>query len=148
MIWWMAVFGVASVVGAGYLIFDGAQTAEWIGYTRGDGGFQWETATGDLAIGVLGIMSYWFRGHFWLATIVVGTIRYVGNAAGHIYYSVVHHNPTPNNFGILLSADILLSIVMWALYTLSRRNNGDAVPKSVARPAGGQPRQHRPRVQS
>jgi hypothetical protein len=35
-----------------------------IGYTRGDGGFQWENAMGDLAIGVVGIMAYWFRGHF------------------------------------------------------------------------------------
>lgn len=50
-----------------------------IGYTRGDGGFQWENAMGDLAIGVVGVMAYWFRGHFWLATIVVLTVQYFGD---------------------------------------------------------------------
>ncbi len=89
---------------------------------------------GDLAIGVLGIMAYWFRGHFWLAMIVVLTTRYVGNAAGHIYYLVVDHRPTPYNFGILLCADIIVPTLMWALYTVSRHNNGDALPKGVARP--------------
>ena len=82
MVWWMVwVVGIASIVGAGYHVFDGPQTAELIGYTRGDGGFQWENAMGDLAIGVVGVMAYWFRGHFWLATIVVLTVQYVGDAA-------------------------------------------------------------------
>ena len=80
---------------AGYHVFDGAHTAELIGYTRGDGGFQWENAMGDLAIGVVGIMPYWFRGHFWLATIVVLTVQYLGDAAGHIYFWVVENNTKP-----------------------------------------------------
>ena len=41
------------------------------------------------AIGVIGIMAYWFRGHFWLCTIVVLTIQFFGDAAGHIYFWVV-----------------------------------------------------------
>lgn len=87
MLWWMVlIVGVVSIIGAGYHVFDGERTAELIGYTRGDGGFQWENAMGDLAIGVVGLMAYRFRGHFWLATIVVLTIQYVGDAAGHIYY--------------------------------------------------------------
>lgn len=86
MLWWMVlIVGVVSIIGAGYHVFDGERTAELIGYTRGDGGFQWENAMGDLAIGVVGLMAYRFRGHFWLATIVVLTIQYVGDAAGHIY---------------------------------------------------------------
>ena len=132
MVWWMVwVVGIASVVGAGYHIFDGANTAELIGYTRGDGGFQWENAMGDLAIGVVGIMAYWFRGHFWLCTIVVLTIQYVGDAAGHIYYWLVENNTKPYNIGVPLWTDILLPIVMWMLYILSRRANGDAVPKAA-----------------
>ncbi|CKL72545.1 integral membrane protein [Mycobacterium tuberculosis] len=93
MLWWMVlIVGVVSIIGAGYHVFDGERTAELIGYTRGDGGFQWENAMGDLAIGVVGLMAYRFRGHFWLATIVVLTIQYVGDAAGHIYYWVVENN--------------------------------------------------------
>ena len=130
MVWWMVwVVGIGSVVGAGYHVFDGAQTAELIGYTRGDGGFQWENAMGDLAIGVVGVMAYWFRGHFWLATIVVLTVQYVGDAAGHIYFWLAENNTKPYNIGIPLWTDILLPIVMWALYVWSRRRNGDAVAR-------------------
>lgn len=101
MLWWMVlIVGVVSIIGAGYHVFDGERTAELIGYTRGDGGFQWENAMGDLAIGVVGLMAYRFRGHFWLATIVVLTIQYVGDAAGHIYYWVVENNTNPYNIGV------------------------------------------------
>ncbi|MEV6358958.1 DUF6790 family protein [Nocardia asteroides] len=136
LVWWMvAVVGVASVLGAAAHIFDGAQVAEQIGYTRGDGGFQWENAMGDLAIGVVGIMAYWFRGHFWLCAIVVLTIQYVGDAAGHIYFWVAQDNTEPYNIGIPLWTDILLPIVMWALYLWSRRSGGDALPESAPRAA-------------
>ena len=127
MAWWMvAVVGVASVIGAGFHIFDGADIAEMIGYTRGNGGFQWENAMGDLAIGVAGIMAYWFRGHFWLCVIVVLTIQYVGDAAGHIYFWIAEGNTKPYNIGIPLWSDILLPIAMWALYVWSRRSGGAA----------------------
>lgn len=130
MVWWMVwVVGVASIVGAGFHIFDGANVAEMIGYTRGNGGFQWENAMGDLAIGVVGIMAYWFRGNFWLATIVVLTVQYLGDAAGHIYYWVVENNTRPYNIGLPLWTDIMLPIVIWILYLLSRRANGDACSK-------------------
>jgi len=129
MVWWMVwVVGIASLVGAAYHIFDGPATAELIGYTRGDGGFQWENAMGDVAIGVVGVAAYWFRGHFWLATIVVLTVQYLGDAAGHIYFWAVENNIKPYNIGIPLWTDILLPVVMWSLYVVSRRFNGDAVP--------------------
>jgi vacuolar-type H+-ATPase subunit I/STV1 len=132
LVWWMVwVVGIASVAGAAFHIFDGPQVAEMIGYTRGDGGFQWENAMGDLAIGVVGIMAYWFRGHFWLATIVVLTIQYLGDAAGHLYFWIVENNTKPYNIGIPLWTDILLPIVMWVLYVVSRRANGDALPKAA-----------------
>jgi hypothetical protein len=132
LVWWMVwVVGIASVAGAAFHIFDGPQVAEMIGYTRGDGGFQWENAMGDLAIGVVGIIAYWFRGHFWLATIVVLTIQYLGDAAGHLYFWIVENNTKPYNIGIPLWTDILLPIVMWVLYVVSRRANGDALPKAA-----------------
>ncbi|WP_099022302.1 DUF6790 family protein [Mycolicibacterium palauense] len=127
LVWWMVVVvGVGSIVGALYHIFDGAQTAELIGYTRGDGGFQWENAMGDLGVGVLGIMGYWYRGHFWLATIVMLTVQYIGDAAGHIYFWAAQGNTSPYNIGVPLWSDIGLPIVMWLLYLASRRRGGDA----------------------
>jgi Family of unknown function (DUF6790) len=53
--------GIGSIVGAAYRIFDGPQAAELIGYTRGNGGFQWENAMGDLAIGVVGVTTIQHR---------------------------------------------------------------------------------------
>lgn len=131
MVWWMVlVVGIGSIVGAAYHIFDGANTAEMIGYTRGDGGFQWENAMGDLGVGVLGVLACWFRGHFWLATIVMLTVQYFGDAAGHIYFWLAQDNTKPYNIGVPLWSDILLPIIMWGLYIASRRRNGDAVPKT------------------
>ena len=78
-------------------------------------------------------MGYWFRGHFWLATIVVLTVQYVGDAAGHLYFWIAENNTKPYNIGIPLWTDILLPIVMWALYVWSRRRNGDAVPEAASR---------------
>lgn len=133
MVWWMIwVVGFGSLVGAAYHIFDGAHTAELIGYTRGDGGFQWENAMGDTAIGVVGVLAYWFRGHFWLCTIIVLTIQYIGDAAGHIYFWLAQNNTSPYNIGIPLWTDILLPIVLWVLYIGSRRRDGDAIPKGPA----------------
>jgi hypothetical protein len=57
----VAVVGVAGLITAGYNIFDAPTTAEMIGYTRGDGGFQWENAMGDLAIGVAGPLCHRYR---------------------------------------------------------------------------------------
>lgn len=128
LVWWMVwVVGIASLIGAAFHIFDGPQIAELIGYTRGNGGFQWENAMGDTAIGVVGILAYWFRGNFWLCAIIVLTIQYVGDAAGHIFFWLADGNTNPYNVGIPLWTDILLPIVMWALYLVSRRKNGDAV---------------------
>ena len=50
---------------------------------------------GDLAIGVVGVMSYWYRGNFWLATLVVLTVQYVGDAAGHLYFWLAQETPSP-----------------------------------------------------
>ena len=129
LVWWLvAAVGVASVIGAAFHVFDGPATAEMIGYTRGDGGFQFENAMGDLAIGVAGILCYRFRGGFWLATIVVTTVQYFGDAAGHLYFWLAKDNTEPGNVGFPLWFDIILPIVAWALYAASYRRGGDAVP--------------------
>ncbi|MCK8669523.1 hypothetical protein M1M07_00135 [Rhodococcus sp. HM1] len=129
LVWWLAVaVGVSSVVGAGYHLLDGPATAELIGYTRGDGGFQFENAMGDLAIGIAGIMCIWFRGYFWLATLTVMSVQYLGDAAGHFYYWIAEGNTKPGNIGPPLWFDIILPVVGWVLYALSRARNGDAAP--------------------
>jgi hypothetical protein len=129
IVWWLVVaVGLTSIVGALFHIFDGAQIAEEIGYTRGDGGFQFENAMGDMAIGVAAVLCRWLRGYFWLAVLVVLSIQFLGDAGGHIYFWIAEDNTQPDNVGIPLWFDFILPIVAVLLYTLSWRRGGDARP--------------------
>ncbi|GAB2830740.1 hypothetical protein GCM10022221_31890 [Actinocorallia aurea] len=128
LVWWLAVaVGIGGVLGACAHLFDGPATAEMIGYTRGNGGFQFENAMGDLAIGIAGILCVWFRGNFWLAVIIVLSIQYLGDAAGHLYYWIAEDNTKPGNIGPPLYLDILTPILAWILYLLSRAHGGHAL---------------------
>src|SRR4051812_34799247 len=133
-VWWMATtIGVGGLVGAGFHLFDGKDIAEQIGYTRGNGGFQFENAMGDLAISVAALLCIRFRGYFWLATVVILSIQYFGDAGGHIYYWLADDNTKPDNVGIPLFFDIAGTIVVIALYVASWREGGDARPAHEAR---------------
>ena len=129
MVWWLVVaVGVAGIVGALFHLFDGKQIAEQIGYTRGDGGFQFENAMGDMAIGVAAVLARWLRGYFWLAVLVVLSIQYLGDAGGHIYFWIAEDNTQPDNVGIPLWFDFIVPIVTAILYAISWRRGGDARP--------------------
>jgi len=129
LVWWLAVAaGAGSVLGAAAHLFDGPATAEMIGYTRGNGGFQFENAMGDLSIGIAGLLCVRFRGDFWLAVIVVLSVQFYGDGAGHLYYRLAENNTEPGNVGPPLWLDFIIPTVAWGLYCASRRRNGDAVP--------------------
>lgn len=124
--YWLGIaIGLAGLVGAGFHIFDGEQIAREICFTRGDGGFQFENAMGDLAIGVVGILSMFIRNpKFWLAVIIVTTIQYWGDAYGHVYQMVVNDNHCEDNTGLVLWADIvtpLVAILLFGLMTRAKR---------------------------
>jgi hypothetical protein len=133
-LWWLALaIGVASVVGAAFHVFDGPAIAEMIGYTRGNGGFQFENAMGDLAIGVTGLLCIRFRGYFWLAVLLVTAIQYYGDAAGHIHYWIADDNTKSGNIGPPLWLDLIVPTVGLILYRLHARAAG--APEAPA-PAG------------
>ena len=133
-IWWMVVaIGIGSIVGALFHIFDGKEIAEQIGYTRGDGGFQFENAMGDMAIGVAAVLCFRFRGLFWLATLIVLSIQFFGDAGGHIYFWLAEDNTEPDNVGIPLVFDFVGPLLAIALFSLSWRRGGLA--KAPAAPA-------------
>jgi hypothetical protein len=46
--------------------------------------FQSEVAMANLALGVLGILSYWIRYYFWIATVIAFSIFMLGAAYVHI----------------------------------------------------------------
>lgn len=121
--YWLGIaVGVGAIVGALFHIFDGREIAEQICFTRGDGGFQFENAMGDLAIGVAGFMCLFIRDtKFWLAVVVVVTIQYWGDAYGHVYQMIVNDNHCEDNTGLVLWADIWTPLVAIVLYVLMRR---------------------------
>lgn len=129
MVWWFVVaVGLGGLLGAGYHLFDGPATAEEIGYTRGDGGFQYENAMGDLAIAVAALLAARVRGHFWLALLVILSIQFLGDAGGHLYFWIAEGDTKPYNVGVPLAMDFIIPVVTTILYTLSWRGGGDAHP--------------------
>jgi hypothetical protein len=118
LLWWLVLaIGAAGVIGAGFHVFDGEQIAKEIGFTRGDGGFQFENAMGDLAIGVAGLLCVHFRSPgFWLAVLLVTAIQYYGDAYGHIYQWQEYDNTDPDNIGVPLVLDVIVPTVGLLLY--------------------------------
>lgn len=123
--WLMIAIGLAGIVGGLYHLFDGAEIAEEIGYTRGDGGFQDEVGFADLAIGVAAFLSRFIRDPmYWLAVLIVATISLWGDGYGHIHQEVVNDNHDPDNTGPVLYTDFLyplIGIVLYALWWRARR---------------------------
>ncbi len=72
----------------------------------------------DLTVGVLGVLCFWFRGNFWLATAIANAVWLLGDALGHIRQMILVNNHAANNSGIFVVAEIItpLVILFLALY--------------------------------
>jgi hypothetical protein len=133
LVWWMVVaVGVAAIFGAMFHFFDGPKTAQEIGFTNGDGGFQTEVGFADLAIGVLGVLCCRFRDGFLLAAVIAVSIAYLGDAYGHLHQAAIHDNHAPDNTGLTLWADFIAPLVAIALYAARSRQTRMTVRSSNA----------------
>lgn len=74
--------------------------------------FEHQLGNVNLGFGVLGIMCIWFRGNFWLATILGLSIWLLGDAIGHILDMLVNNNYAPGNVGIPLYTDIIVPVIL------------------------------------
>lgn len=92
--------GVSGLMGAYFHTFKAAFTAEQIGWAPGSP-FQFEVAMANLAIGVAGILCIWFRGYFWLATVIITSIFIYGAAYGH-FVQISQGDHSPYNSGVFL----------------------------------------------
>jgi hypothetical protein len=72
-----------------------------------------EVGFADFAIEVVGIMSAWYSGHFWLAVIVVISVFLLCDAIGHIVRS---RSFAPGNAGFAFWWDLLLPALLITLY--------------------------------
>ena len=113
---WLLVItvGIGSVFGfIAHTVFADT-TAASIGWPAGNP-FQSEVAVANLAVGVLGILCYWMRGNFWIASVIGFSIWWLGDAVVHIRSIVVEANYAPNNAGVTFYLDILVPLILLAL---------------------------------
>jgi hypothetical protein len=117
-------------------LFAAEEVAASIGWPAGNP-FQTEVAVANLAIGTLGILSYWIRGNFWIAAVIATSIWLLGAAAIHVSEMVSAGNYNPGNAGVVFYMDIigpaLLVILLVYLRYAGRTRAGFA---NEERPAG------------
>ena len=133
LVWFLVVWaGIGGVVAflSHTLLAD--QTARAIGWPTGNP-FQSEVAVANLAVGVLGILCYWIRGNFWLATVIATSVWLLGDAVVHIYHIVVNQNYHPGNAGLPFYYDILLPLLLIVLLIIHRVSGGGSEAERVPR---------------
>jgi hypothetical protein len=124
---WLLVInvGIGGVFGfIGHTVFADRAAAS-IGWPAGNP-FQTEVGIANLAFGVVGILCYWFRDHFWLATVIMSSVFQLGAAVGHIRQIIVANNWSPNNAGPALWADIAFPIILITLMVIARHATSTA----------------------
>jgi hypothetical protein len=110
------------------------QTARAIGWPTGNP-FQSEVAVANLVVGVLGILCYWIREDFWLATVIATSVWLLGDAVVHIHDIVVNHNYHPGNAGLPFYFDILLPLLLIVLEIIYRVSGAGSETGRVPRVA-------------
>lgn len=95
------------------------QVANSIGWPAGNP-FQQEVALANLAIGVLGLISFRVTGSFRIATIIAYSIFIFGAGVGHIWQIISAGNMAVNNAGPILWIDLLLPPLIILLYLLNK----------------------------
>lgn len=75
--------GILGLLSFYFHTVEASETALSIGWLP-DNPFQYEVAVANLAFGVLGVLSLWLRGFFWVATIIGSTVFLVGAFVVHL----------------------------------------------------------------
>lgn len=115
--------GLMGLLAAYAHVFMGPETAKSIGWEPGSP-FQYEIGMANLAFGVLGILSYWFRGSFWNASIIGWSVLLLGCFIGHIINYYTENNTAPYNIGpYIWFYDLLLPILVLILLYRLRFSN-------------------------
>lgn len=112
LVFTVGFFGLFNFVGH---VFKREQVAKSIGWVSN--GFQIELGAVSLGIGLCGILCYWFRDGFWLATLIPFAVFLLGAAALHIQEMAVKKNYNVGNVLIVLP-DILMPLTIAVLLVL------------------------------
>lgn len=95
--------------------FKSDEVAAGIGWPAGNP-FQKEIAFTNLSLGVLGILSIWLHGSFWLATIIAHSVFTWGAAYVHLEELTKRKNINLYNAGPVLYFDLLLPFLLFGLF--------------------------------
>ncbi len=135
---WLLVIsvGVTSVVAfVGHTVFADT-TAASIGWPAGNP-FQSEVAVANLTIGILGILCYWMRENFWVATVIGFSVWWLGDAVVHITEIVGAENYAPNNAGVTFYLALVFPVILIALLVYYHRvNKHEYGMRRTAQPTG------------
>ena len=113
-------WGVGGIFVALPHIFSPDSIANFIGWPAGSP-FQLELGFASLGIAILGILSLWIRGNFWIAPVVAQSTFLLGAAGVHIQDLLEHGNFAAGNAGPILFYDIFVPLVASALLVLHLR---------------------------
>jgi hypothetical protein len=91
--------------------------AEKIGWQPGSP-FQKEVAAADAAFGVLGVLAFFLRDNFLVATVIGVSIMFFFMGIGHVLDIRKSRNISPYNAGSVVYFDLLLPIAMIVLLVL------------------------------
>ncbi|MDA7880534.1 hypothetical protein N9B31_08905 [Mariniblastus sp.] len=113
-------WGVGGIFVALPHIFSPDSIANFIGWPAGSP-FQLELGFASLGIAILGILSLWIRGNFWIAPVVAQSTFLLGAAGVHIQDLLEDGNFAAGNAGPILFYDIFVPLVASALLVLHLR---------------------------
>jgi hypothetical protein len=105
-------------------VFFPDQTAHLIGWKPG-GPFQFEVGIHDGAWGVLGFLSLWIGGTFWIATGLGWALFMLGATYGHVHQMLLAGNYAPYNF-LTIFSDGFIAVWLLVLVYLDHRWAGES----------------------
>lgn len=111
LVFTVGFFGIFNFIGHVILREKIAKSIGWV-----SNGFQIELGTVSLGIGICGILCYWIRDNFWIATIIPFTVFLFGAALLHIKEMVKDKNFNAGNVLIVLPDIIMpltIIILLW-----------------------------------
>ncbi len=100
-------------------VFFPDRTAHLIGWPPGSP-FQFEVGLDDGAWGILGFLSIWIGGSFWLATALGWSLFMLGAAYGHVHQTLAEGNYAPYNFLTIFSDGFIAVWLLLLLYLCHR----------------------------
>lgn len=107
-------------------VFFPDQTAHLIGWKPGSP-FQFEVGVHDGAWGVLGFLSLWIGGSFWIATGLGWSLFMLGATYGHVHQMLLEGNYAPYNF-LTIFSDGFIGVWLLVLVYLYHRWAGESRP--------------------